>query len=478
MGNDPAQATIRVGYSPDGGRTVFSQLVSMESGFHSIGMGPGVILSDGSLVMPVPVYKPASDDPYGDIKTKRPGAFKVIRAKFQEANWPLKIKSSTVSDWFIERDSNGSFIPRIAVDSTDGPFRDRIYATWEDVTPGRSVVKLSFSSDKGKTWSHPRVINDDVGRPDGNTFNGPDDIHGIVAVNKQGVVGVMWLDRRDHSDNLGWTVRFRASLDGGETFLPSVKVSGEDYDPSRSNIIPLFPGESALEEASTTNEIGIGWFTFMGGHTMGLAADADGKFHPLWPANPTGVSQMWTTDIGVVGNAEKNGSAELSKLEDASKLVRLEFLNRTYNLKTHVLDFDLRLENISESKVNGPLKVRVLDVGSYVGDVTVKSGDVTAPAEGMVLDFSSLFTDNVLKPGDVTKTIHVRLDVRGIDPFSQLGKFSSGLTPLAILTTKVLAGSFEKPKKPEGQDEEEKKWPGAGPMASPLPGLAPMDNDR
>jgi hypothetical protein len=44
----------------------------------------------------------------------------------------------------------------------------------------------------------------------------------------------------------------------------------------------------------------------------------------------------------------------------------------------------------------------------------------------------------------------VRLIVSGIDAFSQLGKFSSGETPFAILTTKVLEGSIEKPKKAEG----------------------------
>jgi hypothetical protein len=46
-----------------------------------------------------------------------------------------------------------------------------------------------------------------------------------VAVNRDGVVGVAWYDRRDNPDNLGWWVRFRASRDGGETFLPSARVS-------------------------------------------------------------------------------------------------------------------------------------------------------------------------------------------------------------------------------------------------------------
>jgi hypothetical protein len=76
---------------------------------------------------------------------------------------------------------------------------------WPDVGSGRSQILLAYSFDTGKTWSKPRAINDDRSRPDS---AGPDDFHGVVAVNPQGVVGVSWYDRRDHRDNLGWTVRF------------------------------------------------------------------------------------------------------------------------------------------------------------------------------------------------------------------------------------------------------------------------------
>lgn len=457
-GDDPKDmANIRVGYSPDGGKTLFSQLVPLDKGTYVSGLGPGALLSDGTLVIPVEEFTPPADITALDVRTLRPGFFKVVRVKFQEANWPLEAKVSTVAPWFIDREPNGSFLPRLAVDSTTGPFHDRIYATWESRASGRSQVLFSYSKDQGKTWSHPQVIDDDVARVVGGKIDGPDDIHGIVAVNNQGVVGVMWLDRRDFPDNLGWSLRFRASLDGGETFLPSVKASSVDYDPSRGGRVPLFgDGDWSLKEPQTTNSLAIGWFTFDGGHTMGLAADAQGKFHPLWVANPTGIPQLWTTDIAVEGKAEKNGEASLAGLKDASKLVRLEFLDRYYDLKTHSLTFDLQLENVSKATIHGPLKVRVLGVGSYVGSVTVMAGGVERPAEGAVWDFSSLLPGEAFKPGERTKPLRLRLFVRGIDPFSLLGNFSSGVTPLAVLTTKVLAGSIEEPKKEgEAQGAEE-----------------------
>jgi len=96
----------------------------------------------------------------------------------------------------------------------------------------------------------------------------------VVAVNRRGVVGVSWYDRRDNADNLGYYVMFAASVDGGRTWLPSVRVSAAAHvadDDTRKN----------------------------SGDTAGLAADADGVFHPVWIDNRTGIPQMWTTTVTI-----------------------------------------------------------------------------------------------------------------------------------------------------------------------------------
>lgn len=444
-GMGPDSNSIRVGYSTDGGKSFFTQVVHAKKGMTVANIGTGVILSDGTLVFSMPIFqKPAP----GTLKTFRvelPGSIQLVRAKFQKPNWPLKVETTTVAPWFADYEPNGSYYANLAVDSTHGPFRGRIYAVWEDRSSGRSQVKLAFSSDEGKTWSHPHILDDDVARQVGDSIHGPDDIHGNVAVNKFGVVGVMWLDRRDYADDLGWSVRFRASLDGGETFLPSSKVSKADYEPGRDGPVPLFGDGDWGFKTQSTNSLTIPWFAFHGGHTMGFAADAEGGFHPLWIANPAGIPQVWTTNITVEGHAIKNGSPSLAKLKNANKQVRLEFLDRYYNVKTHVLDFDLRLENVSRAPIRGPLKVRVLNAGSYIGQVTVDSSGTEKSVEGTVWNFTPLLQGNMLRPGEVTKPIHVHLSVRGIDPFSQIGHFSLFETPVAILTTKVLAGSIELP---------------------------------
>jgi hypothetical protein len=441
--------TILAGYSTDGGQTFLTQVVPMEKGFHVINIGPGAILSDGSLVFPMPVMKQSWEESQQGHRVRLPAEIQLVRLQFQQANWPLKVETKKIAPWFADFEANGSYYTTLAVDKSEGPFKDRIHVVWEDRSSDRSQVKLSFSSDKGKTWSHPRIMDDNVARQVGDAIHGPDDLHGVVAVNPQGVVGVMWFDRRDFLNNLGWSVRFRASLDGGETFFPSVKVSNMDYDPARGRVY-LFGGAEGLAVQST-NTLSIPWFVFHGGHTMGFTADANGGFHPLWIANPTGIPQLWTTDITVDGKVVNNGSPALAKLEDASKLVRLEFLNRYYDPQTHIVDFELRLRNASKGTIRGPLKVRVLDFGSYVGDVMIHQDGKEQSIEGAVWDFTSLLPDGVFQPGYVTKSIHVRLTVRGVDPFTQIGRFPLFITPLATLTTKVLAGSIELSKQPESK---------------------------
>jgi hypothetical protein len=112
-----------------------------------------------------------------------------------------------------------------------------------------------------------------------------------IAVNKEGLVAVNWYDRRGlpksrlvpteidlggrkvtafNLEANGWNVRLRASLDGGATWLPSVQVNEE-------------PGQGKIEV----------------GHTAGLAASADGRFHAAWIDNRTGQNQLWTAAIEV-----------------------------------------------------------------------------------------------------------------------------------------------------------------------------------
>lgn len=171
-----------------------------------------------------------------------------------------------VASWNVPEGPNTAFAFVIAAD--DGK---NLYVAWEDNGHGRTQVLFSASSDGGSTWSHALNITANE-TANGGGFNPS------IAVNRSGMVGVLWYDKRDHPNDLGWGVRFAASFDHGKTFLPSVRVSEKDAT----------PGPRLAQE---------GRFSANGGDTSGLDTEPDGTFRAAWIDNRTGVPQIWTTRI-------------------------------------------------------------------------------------------------------------------------------------------------------------------------------------
>jgi hypothetical protein len=190
---------------------------------------------------------------------------------------PMAPIADVYYDWRVPQLSMAA----LAVDRNGGPFRGRLYAVWPDARfDRRTQILLASSSDGGRTWSAPRVVSDDG--PALRAGDRPNHFMPMVAVNRAGIVAVSWYDRRDNPDNLGYWPRFSASLDGGATWLPSVRVS------TSANLV--------RDDKETR---------FNSGDTAGLAADAGGTFHPVWIDNRTGTHQVWTASVGVRGAAHK-----------------------------------------------------------------------------------------------------------------------------------------------------------------------------
>lgn len=192
---------------------------------------------------------------------------------------------------------NANAEPALAIDATSGRFKDRLYVVWPDRRPGHSQILFAFSEDKGRSWSPARRINDNPATDTTDQFM-PE-----IAVNRDGVVGVMWYDRRAHPDNLGWDARFAASFDGGTSFTPSVRVSerGATFPPgtSREKRAALTVPADDQERLKAQIDAGRDSFMFMGGDTAGLVADALGIFHAAWVDNRNGVPQLWTATVSV-----------------------------------------------------------------------------------------------------------------------------------------------------------------------------------
>jgi hypothetical protein len=219
-----------------------------------------VLLSDGTLVIPFIVG--------GNLVADKP-----------ELN-----RWEHTQSWLVTSNDGGKsfaqplFITDMARRS-HGVFAVNQHPQWKDrlyyVFAGARRNSLSFimSADKGRSWSLPK-------RLDKNTDAAAFVDLGAIAVNANGVVGVLWTDRIDDPARKCQYTYFTASLDGGETFLEPVRVS------------------NALSCPEATNGwVGRAWP--QGGDYSGLAARPDGSFLALWADARQGIFQLYTAEISL-----------------------------------------------------------------------------------------------------------------------------------------------------------------------------------
>jgi hypothetical protein len=103
--------------------------------------------------------------------------------------------------------------PQIAVDTSAGPNRGRVYVCWSDYSNGDVDVFLSSSAGGVSVWSNPVRVNNDA------IHDGEDQFYQWMTVDpKTGAVYVMFYDRRDDPADRKTRVTLARSTDGGRTF--------------------------------------------------------------------------------------------------------------------------------------------------------------------------------------------------------------------------------------------------------------------
>jgi hypothetical protein len=258
-GNGQLSATVYVTRSRDGGRTFDRATEVAATSLHNISEMP-VVLSDGSLV--------AS---FVDDTWARP--FLANRRA-----WVMRSTdgATTFSPASFVNESCGpppTFqLSALAVDASDGPFRDRLYFACRQSGGGSIVVKSS--ADRGATWDRPGVL---VGSSPMDA-----DVRRVMslAVNNKGVLGVMIVERRLKTRDRCLETTFAASSDGGATFTTPERVSASSC------------GDSPLDAIATR------LFPTYGDY-FGLATTPDGRFRVMWPEMRGGASVLVTTTVDV-----------------------------------------------------------------------------------------------------------------------------------------------------------------------------------
>jgi len=267
---------IRVVSSRDGARswsspTTISRLISFTSGEALISPVP-VVGPDGRLYVfyfdgllqtgPSNIRFSVSSD--GGRRWSQPAAAAAnlptpifFRFKNADPQFGTKADAGTI----------GSGDPSVAISSNG-----TIFLAWADFPAGQCVdvggivdaacfnadVRMTISKDGGKNWAVPVKVTDET--------NATDQMFPWIAAHPDGLVSVMWVDKRLDPENINYDIFYTNTRDG-RTFLPNVRASSQTYE--------------------------LGNLTFIGDYNN-IAASLEAVF-PIWTA-VTGVNER---DISV-----------------------------------------------------------------------------------------------------------------------------------------------------------------------------------
>jgi hypothetical protein len=330
----------------------------------------------------------------------------------------------TITDTFRDWRGQGGGMPGIlAADQSNGPFRDRVYVVYKDRRRGRDEIFVSRSTDKGKSWTSPVIVDMDVVTAPGKNAR-PENTKPSVTVNSTGVVGVMWFDRRNHTDDYSYDTRFSASLDGGESWLPSVTVSSAPDivgDPRQAVFVYNQEPETRTQKGKAAH-FSIKEFDYVtGGDMSGISSGTDGRFHVLWVDNRTGNQDVWTAPVTVEGTV-RDPDAELAQWQDVTDQIRVLTDHTGWDAATHQAFFDVRLKNGSDRPLSGPIKLHISSLTSERGIPKVLDAS-GKPAPCAILDVSALLPDGKLNPKEVSKPMKLTFRIEHLLPELQPGDY-------------------------------------------------------
>jgi hypothetical protein len=461
-------------YSADAGRT-FTESVPSPQPAAPV-MGNSVVLSDGALVVLHSAAAAVRDGQRAGEDAAPADAMRVrllasaSRDGGRSFEPPYDIAIATLVSGRKGGHNNTSNLPVMAADGSARSTRDRLYIVWPEHDGTGTSIRLSWSADRGATWSPARLVADAQ-------MSGRDHFMPAVAVNRDGVVGVLWYDRRDRADNIGWDVRFAASLDGGVTFLPSVRVSGDGTRFGSDDAWIVEARAATTPDGTGSLDLSLNTFTFLGGDTAGLVADAAGIFHAVWVDNSSGVPQVWTAPITVGMAGESGAGASLREgaatpgrdgtgVHDAARTDRVDgsgtpatrrvsFMTRPgrdrtesmtmevsdprYDRATNMLTVRVRLRNTSTQSISPNLVLSAGALRSELGEATAINADSAVAGAGgtaggnnaansgrLFWSFAAAQGDT-LQPGSYTETRTLEFRLTGLRPFRDGNRYRRGL---------------------------------------------------
>ena len=398
--------------SEDDGRSWIGPVKFLDgAGERGLNVDPLLVLHDGTIVVPFVdfpsnpeqtanwtesrIWTVVSTDGGVTFSEPKPGPVKLTGDEVREA------REGT------ERFRGGSWT-MLAVDRSER-FRDRAYAVWPSYSEGLPHIVISWTDDRGSTWSDPRPVALPES-PENQQFQP------AVAVSGDGVLGVSWYDTRQAPSRFAFHQYFAASFDGGETFTEPHRVSGALSEPLGSgNLVPAPITFSGTEGELRLAMISAASRWVNGGDYMGLTTSAGGRFHPVWADARSGTYQVYTAEVRIE-DGPPAPPPDAGEPLDVTGRVELVHDPGSYDAETGVAELWIRLRNVSATALAGPIEVEIRRFGSGMGDVfselapEVLNADNGLAEEGAVFRYDEVLgSEGVLPPDGVSGAIRWRI---------------------------------------------------------------------
>ncbi len=333
---------------------------------------------------------------------------------------PSQVFSRTMSREAIPKGRmNGN--PMYAIDKSTGPRQNQLYVVWEDIYNGRVRIMFSRSNDRGTTWSEAKLLDAKV--------SSGDQYQQMLTVNNKGVLGITWFDTRDEQNETHYNQYFSASIDGGKTFTDPVRISSKTSVPIAEGNKAVMAMEFQLHGTVAPNLLSAAILYPDGGDYMGLTADTEGVFHPLWVDSRSGTFQIWSAPVRVqstkdgmtsAGNNAKDSKKHI--VAAVTSRVKLVFDATHYDSNNSVLSIPVRIQNVSSQAIYGPITIeatvdqerieRKKAFGAEIQPLEILNATNGKSHNGAVFDYSNAMGDfDVLEPGAQTNALVWQLKV-------------------------------------------------------------------
>ena len=358
---------VRLTRSKDGGKTFSSPVTACPhpKGWNASTSASPLVLSDGTLVVPCLPYPNDPEratwvDAEVGIVSSRDGGqtFSPYHKIFFEHRALTQQMFAARARGAVMLSGNFMPGPSFAVSPPTGQFADRIYAAWQDIdSTGRSRLLTAWSADRGDTWRTAAPVDSSLDRDRSPIRQGVP----MLAVSRDGVLGVAWFDDRGTQGGKGYDVYFTASLDGGATFLPPARVSTVTSTPAKgSNTLPALD----VVKSETGDKLQIQMTSpfserATGGDYSSMAVDAAGRFHPLWADARSGAWQIYTATIRVLSDETLTALLNRSTCPVDSSNTQLLFDEPVWDSTGNDLTVPVRILNTSANPIVNAISVRL-----------------------------------------------------------------------------------------------------------------------